>query len=49
MVTQLIDPTPLDHPLYTFSALYHPLGPPWSNINRYDYAKSTWIFMKLEN
>ncbi len=49
MVTLLIiDPTHLDHPLCTFSALYNHLEPLWSSINPYNYVKSTQIFMKLE-
>ncbi len=48
MVTQLIDPTHLDHTLCTLSALYNPLEPLLSNINAYNYANSTQIFMKLE-
>ena len=48
MVSQVIYPTHLDHPLCTISALYNPMEPLWSNMNPYNYAKSTLIFMKLQ-
>ena len=48
MVPQLIDPTHLNHPLCTISALYNPLDPLWCNLIPYNYAKSTWIVMNLD-
>ena len=47
MVPQLINHTLLDHPLCTISTLYNRLEPLWSNINPHNFAKSTWILMKL--
>ena len=48
MMPKPIDPTYLDHPLQTISALYNPQEPLWSNINPNSSAKWVPIFIKLK-